>query len=230
MIFTNVRRRLRRYRTENPYSHTLLFLCLDVFWDLLKIFLVGLVLVTGWFFSSKWMSSLQQSPQAEAVILDESRQPVVPVVARSTEFTEIEKTDRVADAETDVATNDAKIPKQLSPEEEAAVVAKLFDNKWLLSQSRGNYTLQLGSSPEKEKLVAFAGELAIFEQAHIFAFKVSSIGNPIYGLSIGMYPDMESAQKSIEELPPSFRQFKPWVRPIGELQDQVVLVQERLAL
>lgn len=212
-------RSLRRYRADNPYSHTLLFFFLDAAFGLLKIVLVGVVLASVWLIGNAWMKTSKHSPENTAMVVDEVEQQSAAIVIAEIESASVDP-ERAA-------TLDQQIDQ--SPKKEEPVVA-LFDEKWVLSQSRDSFTMQLGSSPDRDKLVDFANEVLVDEQAHIYAFKVSSIGNPIYGLAYGLYPDLKSAQESIEKLPSSYREFNPWVRPISELQNQISQVKKKLAL
>lgn len=222
MSVTNVGKRLRRYRAENPYSHTLSFFFLDAFLGLSKIVLVGVVLIAAWLAGSAWMNAQQHSPQAIAIVAEEIKQQPV-TAAHTVVRTEAENPDAVLDVTVSVQEN-------TRPDNNDAPIVAVLGDEWLLNQSRDSFTLQVGSSPARGKLVAFANEVVNDQQTTIYAYKVSRIGNPIYGLALGLYPDLQSAQQSIEKLPASYRQFDPWVRPLGELQDQIIQVKERLAL
>lgn len=101
MNVTNVPSRLRRYRANNPYTHTLLFFFLDATWTVLKIVLVGAALFALWVVSNKWMTSQQKSPQEAAVLVKESSQQL--------ESAEVGSDDDAADLDSDAIETDQSI-------------------------------------------------------------------------------------------------------------------------
>lgn len=51
------------------------------------------------------------------------------------------------------------------------------------------------------------------------AVKVSRDSKPLYVLIPGVYKSRIDAQTAVESLPQSVQQLKPWIRPLGGLQD-----------
>lgn len=223
MIFTTQRGRLRRYRTENPYSNPLMFFFLDVFLGLFKALLMCVVLFAAWSAGKAWMKPQEGSMPATASVTED----IVERAPLSQSAVEPAAEIQEPSVETLIAASLAD--EKIETVEQTKPLVILFDDKWVLNQRRDSFIVQLGSSPEKDKLVEFANELLIDEQAHIYAFKVSSIGNPIYGLGFGLFPDLRSAQTYIDKSPEAYRQFDPWIRPLGDLQDQIVKAKEKLA-
>lgn len=74
MSVTNIRRRIKRYRAENPYSHTLFFYFLSASFAVIKIILVGAVLAALWVIGNNWMSSKQRAQKEAAVLAEGSSQ------------------------------------------------------------------------------------------------------------------------------------------------------------
>ena len=202
-------RSVKRYRAKNPYSFAFLFHCFDAIVGTIKIVSVLLLLAVCWKGYLWWIEakSVNRIVEADLVkIVNTDPLDVVPAKSAST----------LPGIEQSVTPQNLPV---VSGSLETETV--LFDEAWLMSLSRDVFTVQLGTSPELDKLVAFGREVFADEQAHIFAFRVSSIGNPIYGLVFGEHADLQAAQEAVARFPAAYRQYDPWIRPVGQLQDQV---------
>ena len=47
------------------------------------------------------------------------------------------------------------------------------------------------------------------------------IRDRVYGIATGVFPDLDTALKSLEELAAEARAHNPWIRPVRELIEQV---------
>lgn len=93
---------------------------------------------------------------------------------------------------------------------------------WVLKQDEDKYTIQYGSSPDKIRIRSDAASFPTTEAVVVFPFKKTPSNRTVYGFSTGLYSSVEDAQLAIENLPASARSFGPWIRPIEDLQKQVV--------
>lgn len=215
-------RSVRRYRARNPYSFAFFFNCLDAIIGVLKIAAVLLVLAACWKAYFVWIDArkVDQLVESDLTRIVNTDLPSVSGGASNSTASSSEETLR-APAVSEVQ------PVLSGPQVSESV---LFDEAWLMSLDRDKFTVQLGTSPELDKLVAFAREVFAAEQAHIFPFRVSSIGNPIYGLAFGEHVDLQAAQEAVALFPAAYRQYDPWIRPVGQLQDQVQDTRSKLGL
>jgi len=85
--------------------------------------------------------------------------------------------------------------------------------KWLQSQSRENYSLQLGSFSTVAKMNAYIEQLDFLNRGDFHKFK--SIGD-IYYVLYGSYKVLPDARKDQEKIPSG---ENIWVRKIGVLRD-----------
>ena len=106
-------------------------------------------------------------------------------------------------------------------EEQSITSAIVNDWKWVFQQPEGQFTIQYRSSPDKELLYEEARQLPATSSVGVFPFKKTSRNQLLYGYASGTYDTLESAEQTIQSLPPKARAHGPWIRPIKELQEQV---------
>jgi hypothetical protein len=99
---------------------------------------------------------------------------------------------------------------------EPAPVGGLRDATWLKTRDPKNYTVQLYSGKDLDKLKEIAGSTASTDpQAY---FTTGSRTSPWYSLVIGDYPDSASARTVAAAIAARSTQLKPWVRRLDEIQ------------
>ncbi len=99
---------------------------------------------------------------------------------------------------------------------EAAPAGGLRDAAWLKTRDSKNYTVQLYSGKDLDKLKEIAASTASTDpQAY---FTTGSRTSPWYSLVIGDYPDSASARAVAAAIAARSTQLKPWVRRLDEIQ------------
>ncbi|MBK8538290.1 MAG: SPOR domain-containing protein [Candidatus Competibacteraceae bacterium] len=92
----------------------------------------------------------------------------------------------------------------------------LRDAAWLKTRDPKNYTVQLYSGKDLDKLKEIAASTASTDpQAY---FTTGSRTSPWYSLVIGDYPDSASARAVAAAIAARSTQLKPWVRRLDEIQ------------
>ena len=239
MASSLINRRIKRYRASNPYSHRFFFGCISALIGTLKIVVLLLVLAACW----KGFLVLTQAENSDVTVagnLDRDTDAGAVVQLRSPITAAPELAPSAVAAQPAVTAPPAvAAPPAVTPSESnvATLLSSspvtetvLFDEAWVMSLDRDTFTVQLGTSPDLDKLVAFAREVFASEQAHVLPFRVSSIGNPIYGLVFGEHADLQAARDAVAQFPAAYRQYDPWIRPAGLLQDQVQAAKNKLGL
>ncbi len=89
--------------------------------------------------------------------------------------------------------------------------------EWVMQRPATHYTLQLASGPDRSAIIAFLGELEGLPARAWLKSRYDS-GKRVYLALLGDYPDLESARKALQALPPSLRERRPWIRNFGLLQ------------
>lgn len=95
------------------------------------------------------------------------------------------------------------------------------DRSWVLAQDSSKYTIQIGSSVDRELLLSEAQSIESEEMLVLYDFKRTPSGRPVYGLAVGVFASVKEALRAIGNLPTEMKVNKPWVRQFGELQEQV---------
>ncbi len=103
----------------------------------------------------------------------------------------------------------------------------LHGSKWVFKQDERMFTIQYASSPDIELITQGARSFSTSDAVAVFPFKKNRNKQMVYGFSAGIYDSVKSAQLAIAALPESTRALEPWIRPIGELQEQVARTLER---
>lgn len=104
----------------------------------------------------------------------------------------------------------------------AAVMPKasvVRDNEWLLTQTGGQYTLQLMSSPNRNDVYRVIAEHNLAEHSAVQHSKNSS--GDSYNLLYGIYPSKSLAMEVGAGLPKAILDTRPWVREINAVQTEI---------
>lgn len=116
----------------------------------------------------------------------------------------------------------APIPA-VTPSAEAATIKpddapsdSLRDAEWLKTRDPKNYTVQLYSGKDLNKLKEIAA--ATTSNAPQAYFTTGSRNSPWYSLVVGDYPDSAAARAAAAAIAAQSVQLKPWVRRIDEIQ------------
>jgi septal ring-binding cell division protein DamX len=87
---------------------------------------------------------------------------------------------------------------------------------WLRQQAADSYVLQLLSAQYMSNIKnLLSGQAGIQDQLSGYV-KYTPSGKPRYLLLYGIYPDNESAEAAIDELPLEFQSIPPWPRKLGD--------------
>jgi DamX protein len=87
---------------------------------------------------------------------------------------------------------------------------------WLRQQAAGSYVLQLLSAQYMSNIKnLLSGQSGIQNQLSGYV-KYTPSGKPRYLLLYGIYPDEESAEAAIDDLPVEFQSIPPWPRRLGD--------------
>lgn len=78
------------------------------------------------------------------------------------------------------------------------------------------FAVQLIAVSTRKQVEAF---VELHDLWDMTAVKVSKAGKPLYVLIPGVYKSRLDAQTAVASLPHSVQQLKPWIRPLGGLQD-----------
>ncbi len=78
------------------------------------------------------------------------------------------------------------------------------------------FAVQLIAVTTRKQVEAFVELHKLWDMT---AVKVSKAGKPLYVLIPGVYKTRSDAQTAVASLPESVQQLKPWIRPLGGLQD-----------
>nr|WP_255490882.1 ATPase, T2SS/T4P/T4SS family [Spartinivicinus marinus] len=106
----------------------------------------------------------------------------------------------------------AKVAKKKPP-------AFFADENWYLRQPKSSYVLQVLGVSSSRGAKAFikqhwaAGKLKYFQTYYK--------GKPWYVVTIGLYPNRDTALTASRQLPPELRQQKPWARSIASVQADI---------
>lgn len=115
----------------------------------------------------------------------------------------------------------APIPA-VTPSAEAATIKPddapsdgLRDAAWLKTRDPKNYTVQIYSGKDLNKLKEIAATTSSGPQAY---FTTGNRTSPWYSLVVGDYPDSAAARAAAATIAAQSVQLKPWVRRIDEIQ------------
>ncbi len=93
---------------------------------------------------------------------------------------------------------------------------ELKTESWVESQSADRYTLQIGSSVDKQGIIEFIRENRIADNAAYIQVIVNDVTR--YSALYGSFASFAEARQAASQLPESLQKTKPWVRNFGILQ------------
>jgi DamX protein len=88
----------------------------------------------------------------------------------------------------------------------------------LQSAPASHYTLQLSSASRSDTLNAYAKQQKL---QHYLVYSTKRDGKPWYVLVSGNYASSAEAKRAIATLPADVQAKKPWVRPVGQVQQDL---------
>ncbi len=101
----------------------------------------------------------------------------------------------------------------------APAIARAVENeRWVLFQEAGKFTVQLATSRERGYIIELAQTLPATDPVAIYPFLTTNSKNPVFGLLSGLYDTRDEAAAAVESMPREAKQFGVWIRPIGDLQ------------
>jgi DamX protein len=158
---------------------------------------------------------VQPAPPAPATTETQSTASSVVVPVPSTD-TDAASVPAVSDG-----TSDDGVPVEVEEPEVQRVVRAVENERWVLFQPQTKFTLQLATSRERDYIMEFAQTLPLDGPLAVYPFVIKSNGRQVYGLLNGLFDSTDEALAAINAMPAEVRQFKPWIRPIKQLQDEI---------
>ena len=211
-------RRYRRFRHEYRYDKPLLIFLTDTFLTLAKIGLLVLALLSIWLLADRLRQSSQ--PSSVKVMQSSLENPsTTPEVNSQAVGTPTITVDAAKEAK--VLTLKAAVEDIETIDTAARTRPDLVDEEWITQLDPEHYIVQYSSSTDLESLKEFVPVIDNAEEIAIYPFKENQAGRLVYGIATGVFPDLDTALKSLEELPAEARAHNPWIRPVRELIEQV---------
>lgn len=102
-----------------------------------------------------------------------------------------------------------------------AIQRAIENERWVLFQDAGKFTVQLATSRERAYIIGLAQSLPASDPVAIYPFLTTNSKNPVFGLLSGLYDTREEAVVAVENMPLAAKQFGVWIRPIGDLQGDI---------
>ena len=102
-----------------------------------------------------------------------------------------------------------------------AIERAVENERWVLFQDAGKFTVQLATSRERDYIIDLAQSLPALDPIAIYPFLTTNSKNPVFGLLSGLYNTREEAVAAVESMPGAAKQFGVWIRPIGDLQSDI---------
>ncbi len=155
-----------------------------------------------------------EQPQPETAIAESS--VAVPVVQPQPEDTDAASVSGVSDG-----TSDDGVPVEVTEPEPPRILRAVENERWVLFQPQTKFTLQLATSRERDYIMEFAQTLPLDGPLAVYPFVIKSNGRQVYGLLNGIFDNTDEALAAIDAMPAEVRKFKPWIRPIKQLQDEI---------
>ena len=90
---------------------------------------------------------------------------------------------------------------------------------WLLEQNPEHLTLQLAVMSEEERVLLFVGKHEV--SGLLSYFPIQRGGRTLFILTSGIFEDRPAALQSLENLPESVQNARPWIRRLGAIQEQI---------
>ncbi len=107
------------------------------------------------------------------------------------------------------------------PDAQQAIERAVENERWVLFQEAGKFTVQLATSRERGYIIDLAQSLPAEDPVAIYPFLTTNSKNPVFGLLSGLYNTREEAVAAVDSMDPAAKQFGVWIRPIGDLQSAI---------
>lgn len=211
-------RSYRRFKFYNQDDHPFLFLFLDIGFFALKVAVIGGALLLAY--------KLLNGSYSTADSVDKRTETSNAPTRTATATIERATLDKIIpstppDDSTAIASDLIIEPALRTTITTTSTPATLHNESWLLAQDREKFTIQFGSSPDRQLMLDYARSFANDAPLSLYPYKKTPTNRPIYGLARGIYNSLDNASKALDTLPSELKTFSPWIRPIGKLQDQI---------
>ncbi|MDI3324698.1 AAA family ATPase [Pontibacterium granulatum] len=151
-------------------------------------------------------------PESVAITAPKPAAATMPKVVDRSEPVQkpLEKAPVKPEKQADVALSEGQVPRS------ARILA---DEKLLLAEPAGNYTLQLLGAREKSSTERFVRTYADQDGLRVFAtlFK----GKPWYVVVYGSYADRKQATNAVSGLPQGLKKLRPWARSMKGIHSDI---------
>jgi DamX protein len=94
----------------------------------------------------------------------------------------------------------------------------------LLTARSGSYVMQMLGSSDRKSAQNFVTKWSGQVKNGLYWFETVRDGKPWFVVSSGAYPDKKAATAAVAQLPQQLRSQSPWVREVGQIQQQINLV------
>ena len=103
-----------------------------------------------------------------------------------------------------------------------AIPDRAIENeRWVLFQSPSKFTIQLATSRERSYIIDLAKTMEVTDPVAIYPFLTTDSQNPVFGLLSGLYETRSEAIAAVENMSEDAKKFGVWIRPVGDLQDDI---------
>jgi len=94
--------------------------------------------------------------------------------------------------------------------------------KWLATEARNLYSIQLLGTADAEQLKLHLNDLSKFiEMNKIFVYRTLANGRPLLTVLYGSFSDRRSAQEVLEKLPKGLRANRPILRTVEGIRSEL---------
>jgi len=97
----------------------------------------------------------------------------------------------------------------------------LLDDNWIKELPGHLYTLQVGTSTDRDKLIEFAGEFKDDLPMMVYFHRQNENNERVFALAVGLYRSRLAARSALSRLPALAARFKPWIRRISDMQERI---------
>ncbi len=117
---------------------------------------------------------------------------------------------------------------QTKQQQQIAQSTKINDEKWILTQNKNFYTLQLLGAKNQQDITNFANKKKFKGQYAMFTSVRN--GEIWYHLIYGAYKDKLTALNTVKAIPKKIGIGKPWIRPLIDVQNAIKRQKENKAV
>jgi hypothetical protein len=96
---------------------------------------------------------------------------------------------------------------------------QVYTADWLLEQNPEHLTLQLAVMSEEARVLLFIGKHEV--SGLLSYFPIQRGGRTLFVLTSGIFTDRPAALRSMEDLPKTVQNARPWIRRLGAIQEQI---------